>query len=107
MVVDTTTQGQLPFGHQTAETSKQAYRETRPMSRGRKALVREALRKAGTAGMTRYELSEELRLPIQTICGLVRPLVVAGDIVEIGDTRESPSGSASKIVRLAEPAEAK
>jgi hypothetical protein len=92
-------QRELDFGRHTAETSKQAYRETRPMAAGRKALIREALREAED-GFTRYELSDRLSLPLQSVCGLVRPLVLAGLLVESGDTRPAPSGSKAKVVRL-------
>jgi hypothetical protein len=94
-------QASLPFGRSVAETSKQAYRDTRPLAKGRKALLQEALREAGDDGLTRAELAETLHLPIQTVCGLVWSMVRAGVLVERG-TRPTKSGSSAKIVRLSD-----
>jgi hypothetical protein len=92
-------QQELQFGRHTAETSRRAFKETRPLAVGRKALIRQALREA-TDGCTRFELAELLNLQIQSVCGLIRPLIVAGLLVEDGDTRPTPSGSSAKVVRL-------
>ena len=105
MLSEHESQGKLAFAHQTADTSKSAYQSTRPATPDRKQAVENVLLMAGRLGMTRYELAERLNLPLQSVCGLVRPMVVAGDLAELGDTRPSPSGRASKILRLPRPSE--
>ena len=62
---------------------------------------------AGRTGMSRYELAERLKLPIQSICGLVRPMVKVGALTESGDTRPNDYGNASKILRLPQFVEVK
>lgn len=45
----------------------------------RRVLIRDALRKA-ECGLTREELSTVLNLPIQSICGQVKPMMDRGEI---------------------------
>ena len=45
----------------------------------RRAQIREALRKA-ECGLTREELSTVLNLPIQSICGQIKPMMDRGEI---------------------------
>lgn len=104
---NTEQQGKLAFAHQTASTSTAALKSTRPSRQHRKQAVENVLLMAGRSGATRYELAERLELPIQTICGLARPMVKAGDLIEAGDKRPSPHGSPSKILRLPRFAEVK
>lgn len=55
---------------------------------------------AGRNGLTRHELADRMGILLSSVCGLVRQLVSDGAVVESGDTRPSPAGRSSKIVRL-------
>lgn len=56
--------------------------------------------------MTRYEIAERLELLVSSVCGLVRPMVKSGTLIESGATRPSPNGHASKVLRLPQFVEA-
>ena len=100
MIANGKTQGHLAFGRKVAATSIAAFNSVRPVTAKRKKLILARLEEAGAEGRTRYEIAEELKILVQSICGLVRQMVETGHVVELGDTRPAPSGSAAKIVRL-------
>ena len=87
-------------GHDTAETSVAALQSVLPLVSKRKQAILALLDQAGVAGLTRYELSDSMGIPIQSVCGRARELVQSDHVVEAGDTRPSPSGRASKVLRL-------
>ena len=86
--------------HDTAETSVAALQSVLPLVSKRKQAILALLDQAGAAGLTRYELSDSMGVPIQSVCGRARELVQAVHVVEVGDTRPAPSGRASKVLRL-------
>ena len=87
-------------GHDTAETSVAALQSVLPLVSKRKQAILALLDQAGAAGLTRYELSGKMTVPIQSVCGRARELVQADHVVEVGDSRPAPSGRASKVLRL-------
>ena len=93
-------QGKLGFVHQTAETSSAAFRSVASKSSDRKTAIENHLLMAGCDGLTRHELASRMGILLSSVCGLVRQLVLDGTAVESGDTRSSPSGRSSKVVRL-------
>ena len=86
--------------HDTAETSVAALQSVLPLVSKRKQAILAQLDQAGVTGLTRYELSDSMGIPIQSVCGRARELVQADHVVEVGDTRPAPSGRASKVLRL-------
>ena len=91
-------------GHDTAETSVAALQSVLPLVSKRKQAILALLDQAGVTGLTRYELSDSIGIPIQSVCGRARELVQADHVVEVGDTRPAPSGRASKVLRLSQHA---
>lgn len=58
-------------------TKRAALRGMSAASRGAQAeRVLECLRSAGTTGMTRHEIADELRLPLSSVCGRVNDLLI-------------------------------
>lgn len=90
----------IAINHQTANTTRTAFEAARPKLNPRQLAINEHLQIVGRSGLTRYELAEKMRLPIQSITGPVRVLLDNGAIVEPGNRRESPHGKPAKVLVL-------
>ena len=91
------------------ETQHEAALATAEKVPKRRVMIREALRKA-ERGLTREELSTVLNLPIQSICGQVKPMMDQGEIdyqidPETGKWFKRPtrSGNNAYVCFLVEP----
>ncbi len=105
MLQKTSGQGQLPFVHKTAETSKQALESVIKKRSARMLAVENHLLMAGAAGLTRHELAAKMNIPLSSVCSLVSKMLFSNTVAESGDTRPSPHGRAANVVRLARFAE--
>lgn len=92
-------QGQLNFVHRTAQTSRLATAGTIRKRDQRAIDAMDQLSQAGTAGLTRHELADLMRIPLSSVCSLAARMIENGQAVEAGDTRLSPFGHAAKILR--------
>lgn len=90
----------LGFEHQTASTSVAAFKASGPKRSTRKMAAENYLLMAGDRGLTRGELADKMDVLLSSVCGLCSPMIAAGLIVECGDTRKTPNGSAAKVMRL-------
>jgi hypothetical protein len=93
-------QSNLGFVHSTAETTKAALSKTVKKRSQRILAIENSLLMAGKNGLTRFEIANRLNLQIQSVTGPVRLMLDRGIVVETAETRPSPSGSQSKILRL-------
>lgn len=69
-----------------------------PKSPSRRARILDAVRRAGSAGMTRDELAVALTLPIQSVTSPVRQLLDAGELRELEITRPTRWGHAAAVL---------
>lgn len=53
-----------------------------------------------TTRLSRQQISELTRRPINTICGRVDSLVTKGALVECGERRDAATGKRQKLLRL-------
>lgn len=71
---------ELPPHRHYIETQHEAALNVAEKFPNRKRQIIRALRSAPKTGLTREELSHDLGLPIQSICGVVKPLIDEGRI---------------------------
>ncbi len=81
-----------------SETSRSAAALVRPRAKPQRERVLDHLRAAGPRTM--HELHEELRIPLQSICGRISELKELGLVCDSGATRETPSGKRASVWRV-------
>lgn len=82
-------------------TSQLARESAKPKRQTRCSQVIDSITSAGGRGLTRDELSVTLKLPIQSICPLVKTLLTAGRIRETPQKRPTRSGRDAYVLVMA------
>ena len=97
-------QSLLPFDRPPANgtaTSQAAADRVAPRTGQQAATIIATITEA-TDGLTRHEIAERCGLPLSSVCGRVRSLVLSGHLLERGDTRPTSHGCPAKVVRKTE-----
>lgn len=100
MLKDNTVTGQLTLGfvHKAAKTSKAPGKSALKKLPRRKVDAQNHFRTAGQNGLTREELAEALRIPINSVCSVALAMLADGSIVDSGRTRATHSGYPAAIL---------
>jgi hypothetical protein len=82
-----------------SETSRAAADEILPHAGTLRAEIYTAIKSAGSTGMTRDQLCEQLAMRNQTVCPRVLELIAGQLIVETNETRKTRSGRAAFVLK--------
>ena len=69
-------------------------------SKRKRSLALLQLLKRYPNGMIRHEIAQPLGIPLSSVCSLVHAMLARGEVVETGDTRESPFGQQARVLTL-------
>ena len=76
------------------ETSKSAYIKQKPKLKTKRELVLEFVKSQPS---TNYQISDELEMPLSSVCARVRELQLLEEIEDSGHRRETPYGKTAIV----------
>ncbi len=92
------------YGSAAAATRAAAHDAAKPKQTARQLAAIEALRLAGSRGLTRHELAEFMGLPLQSVCSPVLAILRSGLANEDGRKRATESGAQAAVITIGEGA---
>ena len=79
------------------DTSQEALATIKPKIKTKRELVFELLK---TQSFTNYQISDELGMPLSSVCGRVRELQILNLIEDSGTRRDTPFGKTAIVWRI-------